>query len=114
MATEIQEGANAVLKVMVEWTEADNDPNVGRYQVFGPELQSKLGISPARINDAVAYLVNQGYLEHLRTMGTALYDFREVWLTIDGRVAYQETQVGHPVELGLTAIPVQCSPHLVY
>jgi hypothetical protein len=37
-------------------------------------LGAQSGLSPERINDAVALLVDSGYAEWIRTFGTAPYD----------------------------------------
>ena len=79
-----------VLKTLAEWSEEENDPNTGHYVVSGKELQAVLNITANQINDAVNYLVNLGQANQLRTMGTAPFSFKEVWLETAGRHAFEE------------------------
>jgi len=52
-------------------------------------LGAQSGLSPERINDAVALLVDSGYAEWIRTFGTAPYDFNSVMITSRGRYENQ-------------------------
>ncbi len=54
-------------------------------------MQELTGLNPNELNDAVELLVKYGYLEWLRTMGTAPYHFRDVALTAEGRYEYERT-----------------------
>ena len=47
------------------------------------------GLSPERVNDAVAWLVGSGYVEWIQTFGTAPYDFNAVSITSRGRYENQ-------------------------
>jgi hypothetical protein len=49
------------------------------------------GLAPNRVNDAVARLVDSGYAEWIKTMGTAPYDFKEVSITSRGRYEHQRS-----------------------
>lgn len=93
MATTIEDDAQLVLVVLAEWTEKDDDPDMGHYEVSGQELRQKLGISPHRVNDAVEHLGSAGFVKRRETMGTAPFSFREVWLEAPGRLAYQQLSV---------------------
>lgn len=61
----------------------------GEEYIQNSELQELTDLPPERLNDAVALLVDNGYLEWLRTMGMAPYNFRDVMLTAHGRYEYE-------------------------
>ena len=91
MATEIEKDAGMVLEALSDWSEQEDDPARGRYDVTGAELAEKLGLPPSRINDAVEFLSDHGYVHTIQTFGTRPYDFREVSLENSGRQAYQRS-----------------------
>jgi hypothetical protein len=103
MPTQIEQDASLVVQALAEWSEQDNDPNVGHYLVSGEELQGKLGISPNRINDAIEYLVERGHVSRSQSLGSAPYTFREVGLETAGRLAYQQSQILRVEEDQVTA-----------
>ncbi len=53
--------------------------------IDGPDLDKLLQLGPERLSDAVALLEENGYLEVVKTFGTAPYDFNAVMLTSRGR-----------------------------
>ena len=78
-----------VLRILVAWEETDNDPHRGEYQVSGKELTDKLALPPGRVNHAVALLEGSGFVNWLRTAGTAPYEFREAWASPEGHLEVQ-------------------------
>jgi len=60
-------------------------PNLRTEYIDGPELNKLLPIGPERLSDAVALLEESGYLDVLKTFGTAPYDFSDVMVTSRGR-----------------------------
>jgi hypothetical protein len=54
---------------------------VAEKEVDGPRLVELTGITPLRINRAINYLSDYGIAKTLRTLGTAPFDFREVYAT---------------------------------
>jgi hypothetical protein len=49
-------------------------PNFRTEYIEGPDLDKLLQMGPERLSDAVALLEENGYLEVLKTFGTAPYD----------------------------------------
>ena len=60
-------------------------PNLRTEYIGGPELNKLLPIGPERLSDAVALLEESGYVDVLKTFGTAPYDFSDVMVTSRGR-----------------------------
>lgn len=54
---------------------------VAKDSLRGPDLQQLIQISPGRLNRAVAYLEDYGYIRVIRTLGTRPFDFRDVLAT---------------------------------
>ena len=81
MAQSIEENAQIILKTLAERPSA----GVGAEEVPGEDLAAITGLSPDRINDAVAILVDAGFVEWLQELGTAPYLFSVVWITPRGR-----------------------------
>ncbi len=54
---------------------------VAQKEVDGEKLAEETGVSPLRINRAIAYLEDYGLAHVIRTMGTAPFDFSDVWAT---------------------------------
>ena len=90
MATQMEQDASAILQTLVEWSEQEDDPNFGNYEVSGSELEAKLSIPARRINDSVKLLYDRGLIDWLQTNGTAPYDFNRVWPSTEGRLTYQQ------------------------
>lgn len=53
------------------------------------ELAAEAKLSPERVNDAVALLVESGYAEWIQVMGTAPFDFGDAYITSRGRYEQQ-------------------------
>lgn len=68
------------------------------------ELQEATGLSPAEINDAVSMLVEHGYLEWRRYMGTTPFSFFEVEITPFGRHEYERAVAATPETVGVPRI----------
>lgn len=85
MAQTIEENARIILKTLAERPRA----GVGAEEIPGDELAAITGLSPEEINDAVAILVDAGFVEWLQEMGTAPYLFSVVWITPRGRYEYE-------------------------
>jgi len=81
----IGDDVTAVLVCLANWQEGGNDPNRGRYSVAGQELAGRLGLSAARVSDAVDLLESNRYVKAIRVMGTAPFSFREVETNARGR-----------------------------
>lgn len=95
---------------------ADRD-EMGDAWLDGPELCEASGFEPAEINDAVSVLVDYGYAEWIRAMGTAPYVFARVQLTAPGRYEYERLKAeeeksasgvseGAKAESGVVAPPI--------
>ena len=81
VTTQIDQDATALLRLLAE---APRDQYVDRNDVG-----ARSGLTPERINDAVALLVDSGYAEWSQTFGTAPYDFNAVAITSRGRYENQ-------------------------
>jgi hypothetical protein len=79
----IKEDATTLLIRLAELQQAN--PNLRNDYVEGPDLDGVLQIGPERLSDAVALLEENGYLDVIKTFGTAPYDFGGVMLTSRGR-----------------------------
>ena len=84
MSTQIELDADRILQAIAE---APRD-----LYVEAPALALKTELEPARLNDAAAHLVDQGWAEWLQTMGTDPYDFGEISITPRGRLEFQRIQ----------------------
>jgi hypothetical protein len=71
--------------------------------ISAADLASRTGVSPERINDAVALLVDSGYAEWIKVMGTAPFDFSDVIISSRGRYEHQRLEA----ENEKAAAPVQ-------
>jgi TIR domain-containing protein len=54
---------------------------VAKESLRGPELQQLVPISPGRLNRAVSYLEDYGYIRVIKTFGTRPFDFRDAIAT---------------------------------
>lgn len=87
----MEQDASQILQTLAEWSEEENDPIIGHYEVAGDELEAKTAIIPSRINDAVELLVDRGLAERVQAIGgMAPYNFVRVWPTNSGRLAIQQ------------------------
>jgi hypothetical protein len=98
----MEQDARDVLRALVEWSEGQDNPNIGTWQVSGAELQAKLSMPPNRINDAVDLLLMQQHVGQSRTFGTSPYNFSEVWPETLGKLEYQRA-----TEMPEQAVPEQ-------
>lgn len=67
--------------------------------VSGSDLDNLLQMGPHRLSDAVAHLESNGYLEVLKTFGTAPYDFNSVSLTSRGRFEAEQLTKTEPTQV---------------
>jgi hypothetical protein len=76
--SEIENDAITVLGFALERQNEARRLNVEQVSedLTGPQIEEGTGLPPARINDAVALLRLNGYLDGLDWMGTAPYDLR--------------------------------------
>ena len=81
MATQIETDASTVLQHLAQ---APRDEFVD-----GAQISAATGLSPDRINDAVALLVDSGNAEWNQMFGTAPYDFGDAIITPRGRYEAQ-------------------------
>ncbi|MDP2950078.1 MAG: toll/interleukin-1 receptor domain-containing protein [Chloroflexota bacterium] len=107
MATEIEKDATDVLRALVRWEKSADDNQRGDYYVHGPELATKVGLPPQRINLAVAFLEKSGFIESHGSTGTAPFDFQMVRPTVGGHLEVQRSEAnGQPTEIDRDAIAV--------
>jgi hypothetical protein len=97
MPTEMEQDATAVLRFVIDKQErvrpqfellGDEAPFIAA----GHEIQEGTGLTPRRINDAVALLENSGLVETQKWMGTTPFDFGEVEVTALGRFELQQAE----------------------
>ena len=81
MATQIDKDAVAILEILAN---APRDQHLK-----GEEIAGQAELDPGRVNDAVAILVHSGWVEWIRWMGTAPFDFGQVTITSRGRYEAQ-------------------------
>jgi len=87
--TQIEQDAERVLDMLASQPRDEFVP--------GPEIATATNLSPDRVNDAVALLVDGGYAEWLQTFGTAPFDFSDVYLTSRGRYEQQRIRAARDV-----------------
>jgi len=90
LTTEIEKDATAVLRVLIRW--GANDGEQGNHYVHGPELAAAVGLTPQRVNLAVAFLERSAFIESLGGMGTAPFSFAMVRPTISGHLEFQRSE----------------------
>ncbi|AUX25129.1 uncharacterized protein SOCEGT47_056730 [Sorangium cellulosum] len=94
----IKEDAGRILYAIAEFEESPGDPRRGRHNLTGHGVQralkdqQKFDLDPERINDGVALLENNGYVNIRHFMGTAPYAFGGVELTPAGRLEYENSK----------------------
>lgn len=79
--TQIERDAVVVLHVLAK---AARDQ-----YVEAQEIGQEAGLEADRLNDAMAFLVDNGYAEWIQVMGTAPYDFSDANITPRGRYESQ-------------------------
>lgn len=98
----VKEDASRVLSGLAVCEKEPGDPERGRYNLKGAGVREWLktcqnvDITPARINEAVELLENNGYVTVQRYNGTTPYAFFGVELTAAGRAAHEESMLKHP------------------
>lgn len=85
MAKSIQENVASILSTLAN----ELPDSMGVIERSGPKLQELTELTPAEINDAVTILEESGYVELLRYMGTAPFDFGEIILLPRGKYEYE-------------------------
>lgn len=81
METEIDRDARVILAVLAARPRDEFVP--------AKEIADETRLSPDRVNDAVALLVESGYAEWIQVMGTAPFDFGDAYITSRGRYEQQ-------------------------
>ena len=95
MAESIESAIQYVLHALA------NEPrsSAGDAWVGGEELEKTTGLSPPKINDAVALLAESGMAESFRAMGTAPFDFVQVQITPRGRYEWERMKSAQTSQL---------------
>jgi hypothetical protein len=83
MSTQIERDARVILSVLAAAPRNDYVP--------ATDIASTSQLSPDRVNDATAMLVEYGWAEWNQVMGTAPYDFGDAMITSRGRRELQRT-----------------------
>ncbi len=86
MPDTIKENAGVILTVLYEESRTSSHP-----EVKGERLKELTQLEPQQINDAVAILKDNGYIEWQQFLGTAPYDFGYVEITPRGKAEYERT-----------------------
>jgi uncharacterized protein (TIGR02391 family) len=82
--------------------------NTGRaYPADGGALISATNLSADEINDAVAILVEKGFVEWSRVMGTAPFDFGGVRITPRGRLEHERAVAGRSAPPGNSPVVIR-------
>lgn len=84
MAETIKENAGVILSALYEESKASNSNDIE-----GTRVQELTHLDPAQINDAVAILRDNGYVEWQQFLGTAPFDFGYVEITPRGKAEYE-------------------------
>ena len=93
----VREHAGRILHALAEFAVDPDDRQRGRHNLTGEGLRETLqssqqvDLSPQEINDAVEILQQNGYVQVIRTLGTAPYRFRGAELTSKGRLEYEQS-----------------------
>ena len=85
MAATIKENAGIILTALYEESQKPGQPD----EVTGQRLQELTKLEPDQINDAVAILRDNGYIEWQQFIGTSPFDFGYVEITPRGKVEYE-------------------------
>lgn len=95
METEIDRDARLILAALATKPRDHYEP--------AADLATETGLSPERINDAVALLVESGYAEWTQSFGTAPFDFGDVSITSRGRYETQRLSAAAVAAPAVTA-----------
>lgn len=82
MAQTVEENAAVVLEALYAEAAKTSD----QFSIDGERVQQLTGLTPEEINDAVSILLDAGLVEWLQVLGTAPFDFANVWITPRGKV----------------------------
>jgi len=85
MASTIKENAGIILTSLYEESQQSEQPD----EVTGQRLQELTKLEPDEINDAVAILRENGYIEWQQWLGTHPFDFGYVEITPRGKAEYE-------------------------
>lgn len=94
MPTQVEEDAFNVLALVVgsqDDARAAGDASGFEGALEGSQIAEATGLPPGRINDAVAILRASGFLDGLDYLGTAPYNFGQVYPTALGRFEHQRS-----------------------
>mgnify|MGYP006910750972 CR=1 FL=1 len=74
------------VKLVLEFLASRERNEIGQAWTTGKEIQDGTDMIPADINDAIEIAENRGFLEVLKTLGTAPFKFHSVTITAEGRL----------------------------
>jgi len=97
METEIDRDARVILALLAARPRDQFVP--------AKEIADETNLSPDRVNDAVALLVESGYAEWIQVMGTAPFDFGDVYITPRGRYEQQRRSAAESKGKPQPAVP---------
>jgi hypothetical protein len=106
MAATIRENAGILLKALYEESQKPGQPN----EVTGQRLQELTRLNPDQIDDALAILRDNGYVEWQQLLGTAPFDFAYVEITPRGKVEYERVAEQSETAHTVTAISPAATP----
>ena len=92
MPTQMERDATLSLRTLVQHKTGENDTQQGRHMVNAKQLADLTGLTPERLNDAVELLERNGYVELLRTLGSAPFSFKFATATPMGRFENQRLE----------------------
>lgn len=103
METQIDRDARTILALLAS-KPRDQITSAGK-------IATETSLSPDRINNAVALLVDSGYAEWIQAMGTAPFDFADAYITSRGRYEYQRLSAAteaqkQPTPPNLVGVPM--------
>jgi DNA-binding MarR family transcriptional regulator len=81
----IDNNINYILEIINEQPANEN----GQIVLHGQQIKDLTGLTPSEINDAIAILVENGFIETYNALGTSPYTFYSINLTPKGKYAYQ-------------------------
>ena len=86
----IREDTFTILSFLATFEQMPGDSKRGRYSLSGDDLHTGTKLDPDGVNDAVAVLEQNGFVETEKYLGTSPYDFGYVELTARGRVEAEQ------------------------
>lgn len=107
MSSSIEENASRIMGYLASLPREEGNPSSST----GAEISNSTDLSPDDTNDAVAILYETGFVDWLKTLGTAPYDFHEVSLTPRGRLEYEralnqpQRENAIPPRIGISPTP---------